>query len=235
MQRHCKQFLSALGGATALLGAYTLLVRPWHLRWGVTEAEFARAYPGDGLLPDVTGHVTRAITIQATPEQIWPWLMQIGQDRGGFYSYTPLENMFGCDMPEVEEILSQWPARAVGEKVWFATPKHFGGKAYMEVAIAQPDRAFVLAAGSDLAARQAATWGFFLEPLGANATRLIVRLRVGEAPGLMGRILGYVFWEPAHFIMERRMLLNIRSLAERTPVPSEVGVRSHDCRGVCSA
>ena len=224
MQRHRTRLLGTLGGLTALLGAYTFLVRPWHLRCGLTDAEFTRTYAGDGLLPDVTGHVTRAVTIQATPGQIWPWLMQIGQDRGGFYSYTPLENLFGCEMPRVEKIVPEWRDRVVGEKVWFATPGHFGGKAYMQVAIAEPHRAFVLAAGSDLAARQAATWGFFLEPVGPNTTRFIVRLRVGEAPGMMGRILAYVFWEPAHFIMERKMLLTIQALAEPTPVPAELGV-----------
>jgi hypothetical protein len=216
MQKHRTRLLGILGGMTALLGVYTLLVRPWHLRWGLTDTEFARTYPGDALLPDVSGHVTRAVTIQATPEQIWPWLMQIGQDRGGFYSYTSLENMVGCEMPRVEKIGS-WPDRKVREKVWFGTAKHFGGKAYMEVAIADSNSAFVLAASSELAARQAATWGFFLQPVGPNETRLIAHLRVGEAPGIVGCILGYVFMEPAHFIMERKMLLTIRALAERTP------------------
>ena len=214
MQKNCTRLLGALGGAAALVGAYAFVVRPWHLRWGLTDAEFTKTYPGDGLLPNVTGHVTRAVTVQATPEQIWPWLMQIGQDRSGFYSYTPLENLFGCEMPRIERIVPEWPERTVGEKVWFATPRHFGGKAFMEVVIAEPHRAFVLAAGSDLAMRQLATWGFFLEPIGSNSTRLIARLRAGQAPDAMAHILGYAFWEPAHFIMERKMLLKIKFLAE---------------------
>jgi hypothetical protein len=216
-KRHLR-LLGALGGFTAVLGIYTFLIRPWHLRWGLTDAEFVAIYPGDELLPNVTGHVTHAITIQATPEQIWPWLMQIGQDRGGFYSYTPLENAFGCEMPRIEKIVSEWPDRKVDEEVWFGTPKHFGGKAYMRVAIAQPNSAFVLAASADLAARQAATWGFFLKPIASDRTRLIVRLRVGETTGPWARILGYVFWEPAHFVMERKMMVTIRALAEKLPL-----------------
>jgi hypothetical protein len=205
----------ALGAVTVALASYVWLLRPWHLRWGATDAELARTWPGDELLPGVTGHVTRAITIDATPEEIWPWLMQIGQDRGGFYSYSRLENLFRCEMPNVERLVPQWPDRVLGEKVWFATPRNYDGKAYMIAAIVEPHRALVLSAGPDLAARQAATWGFFLEPAGANRTRLIVRLRAAETSGIVSHAVGYSFWEPAHFVMERKMLTKIRQLAER--------------------
>ena len=79
----------------ALLAVYVAVLRPWHLRWGTTAVEAAVILPGDDLLQGNLGLVTRAITIDAPPERIWPWLMQMGQDRGGFYNYTPLENMTG--------------------------------------------------------------------------------------------------------------------------------------------
>lgn len=70
----------------ALLAVYVAVLRPWHLRWGTTAVEATEILPGDDLLPGNLGQVTRAITIDAPPERIWPWLMQMGQDRGGFYS-----------------------------------------------------------------------------------------------------------------------------------------------------
>jgi len=222
MQKRKIRFLGVtLGVVAALAAGYVGIIRPWHLRWGATDAELARAWPGDELLPGVTGHVTRAITIQATAEQIWPWLMQIGQDRGGFYSYTWLENLFRCEMPNVERLVPDWPDRVVGEKVWFATPKHYDGKAYMVAALVEPRRALVLAAGSDLAAGQSTTWGCFLQPVGPNTTRLVVRLRSAAAPGAIGRVVGYAFWDPAHFVMERKMLTKIKQLAQE-PVSARV-------------
>ena len=72
----------------------------WCLRWGTTAAEVHATLPGDDLFPDYTGEARQAITIHASPQQVGPWLMEIGQDRSGFYSYTFLENAFACDMPK---------------------------------------------------------------------------------------------------------------------------------------
>jgi hypothetical protein len=137
--------LSVLFGIAAavlaiLLAVYVAVLRPWHLRWGTTPTEAAETLPGDGLLEGNLAQVTRAITINAPPERIWPWLMQMGQDRGGFYSYTVLENMIGADMPEVHRLRSNWNARDLGETVWFATPKRFKGQGRMIAAIVDPPR-----------------------------------------------------------------------------------------------
>jgi hypothetical protein len=206
----------------ALLVVYVAILRPWHLRWGTTPAEATATLPGDDLLDGNVAQVTRAITINAPAERVWPWLMQMGQDRGGFYSYTPLENMIGADMPEVHRLRSDWNARDLGETVWFATPKRFKGQGKMIAAIVDPPQAFVMVMPDDWQKilqgghGSQGSWGFVLKPLDADHTRLIARLRSGPPPSVGARVTGSVFWEPAHFVMERKMLLTIKRLSETT-------------------
>ena len=213
---------AAMIGAAGL--AYLVFARPWHLSWGATKEELAAALPGDSICADAAGQVTHAITIDAPPGMVWPWILQIGQDRGGFYSYTILENMFGCEMRNADQIVPEWQTRAVGDTVWFATPKHFQGTARMIAAIVEPERAMVLATPSDWERIKAGmpgketTWGFFLKPEGAGRTRLIARSRRDARPGLWKIAANYAFWEPAHFLMERKMLLTIKRLAERPAI-----------------
>jgi hypothetical protein len=94
-------------GAFQVAGTLILspVLRPWYNRWGVTEEEAARSLPGDELVPDPRLGYTRAITIQTPPERVWPWLIQIGQGRGGLYSYDGLENLAGCDIHSAERII----------------------------------------------------------------------------------------------------------------------------------
>lgn len=84
---------TGLGILIGLVALYLWVVKPWHLRWGATDEEVARAMPGDGLIPDA-GTATRAITIRATPEDVWPWLVQLGYGRAGWYSYGWIDNDF---------------------------------------------------------------------------------------------------------------------------------------------
>lgn len=202
------------------LVVYALVLRPWHQRWGATDGEVRAALPGDDLIA-AKSQITHAITINASPEKVWPWLMQIGQDRGGFYSYTRLENLFGCEMPKVERLVPDWKPRTIGETVWFGTPKHFKGQAYMVAAVVEPQKAFVMVAPPDWKKIQAGgrgeggSWGFVLEPVDATHSRLIARARGGTPPNLWSRVVGATFWDPAHFIMERRMLRTIKRLAEQ--------------------
>jgi hypothetical protein len=200
---------------------YHFAVRGWCLRWGTTPAEVHATLPGDDLFPVYAGEATHAITIQASPQQVWPWLMQVGQDRSGFYSYTFLENLAGCDMPKVERLVPEWKPRSVGETVWFATPRRFGGQGRMIAAMVLPQRSFVMVSANDWESLQAgrrpqeAFWSFTLEPLGNGQSRLIARVRGGTPPTLASRAVGRLFWEPMHFVMEQKMLRTIRDLAER--------------------
>jgi hypothetical protein len=218
MNRRTKLLLAAAPGCG--LAAYALAVRPWMLRWGASDFELKMTWPGDELTPHSSGGCTRAITIQAPSEQIWPWIMQIGQDRAGFYSYTWLENLFRAEMRNTYRLVPAWQNRSVGEEFWMAAKHRYGGQARMVVARLEPARTLVLVTPQD--ARSAiergyapnGNWSFNLRPAGAGATRLIMRSVDAESGPYMGRIGGFAFFEPAHFIMERKMMLRIKALAE---------------------
>lgn len=213
---------AGLTGAAAL-AAYALVIRPWHLRWGATDAELAQPLPGDELCPNPKVLSTHAITIHAPVRLVWPWIAQIGQTRGGFYSYTWLENLVGCQMRNADRIVPAWQEINVGDEVWLhpkAPP--------LKVVAVETERHLVLAQ----------TWGFYLFPLNDRTTRLLVRGRGNfDMPDLKHPALNFLYWrgffEPAHFVMERRMLLGIKERAEaafqaeRTPAsapPQEVTV-----------
>jgi hypothetical protein len=199
-----RALIAALGG-TAALAAYALLIRPWHLKWGATNEELKKQLPGDDLVQDPKLNATHAITIDAPVENVWPWLLQVGQHRGGFYSYAWLENLVGCKMKNAERIVPEWQDLKVGDDVWLhpkAPP--------LKVLIIEPGRAIVLEK----------SWGFFLQPIEGNKTRLIIRGRGEFNPDLKNFILNLLLWrgifEPAHFIMERKMMLGIKQRAEHT-------------------
>lgn len=101
-----------LAATAALSAAYALALRPVQLRWGATAQEAEHSQPGDGLIAHPDLCATRAITIRAPAERVWPWIAQLGQDRGGFYSYDLLENLAGCDIHSADRIIPQWqPSR----------------------------------------------------------------------------------------------------------------------------
>jgi hypothetical protein len=187
--------IMTLGAAAPVV--YLAAIRPWMEHWGATDDEVRRPLPGDELVPDYARESTRAITIQAPVEAVWPWLAQIGQDRGGFYSYDWLENLAGCAMRNADRVHSEWQHRAIGESV----PLHrlLGGPKVMAF---EPNRAIVLDG-----------WGaFVVEPLDAQTTRLIIR---GRTPRGLAALSYGLLWEIPHFIMERAMLLGIQARAER--------------------
>lgn len=182
---------------TAAVTAYATLVRPWHLRWGATDADVTRPLPGDELSHG-RGRSTRAITIDAPPDEVWPWVAQIGQDRGGFYSYAWLENLAGCRLRNADRIHPEWQQRALGETVRL----HWSSG--LEVNLFEPGRALGLEG-----------WGtFVLEPLDdGTRTRLLVR---GSRHRGLALLFGVALIEIPHAIMERRMLLGIRERVEAT-------------------
>ena len=220
MGQFSKGILAVLATGTVLGFAYDRILRPWHQHWGMTPDELGRAWPGDELVPNASGDATHALTINASASQIWPWIVQIGQDRAGFYSYTPLENLFGCEMRNAGRIVPEWQQRQVGDMVWMTPSRKFNGVGRMEVALLEPNRAMILAPPHDVppSARPGgganSTWGFILEPIDEHSTRLVMRGRGERQPLLRDRILGYAFWDPAHFIMERKMMLSIKEHVE---------------------
>lgn len=203
--------------------ALVLALRPWDSRWGTTDAEFAMPLPGDQIVPVAYYRIDHAITINAPVEAVWPWLIQIGQDRGGFYSYSNLENAIGAQITNADRIVPEWQQRRVGEVVRSVPPNWMGGAFGREtgwrVAQIVPGRAIVLVG-----------WGaFVLVPTDQHTTRLMIRLRRPGTPSWKSVALsplGVLVFEPAHFIMQRRMLLGIKERAERkglvaAPAPGE--------------
>ena len=142
------KFIRNLIRATALgagaFGAYVFLLRPWHLRWGTTDDEINETLPGDDFVPHPESEAIHAITIDAPVAEVWPWLVQMGQTKGGFYSYTWLENLVGCDMHNADRVVPEWQALRVGDVVWLhpkAPP--------LPVILVEPYRAIVLGGTSD--------------------------------------------------------------------------------------
>jgi hypothetical protein len=209
---HKRPFLPlVLGGAAVglLAGAgYRYAVRPWYLRWGATPAEAARALPGDELLPPSATQATRAITIAAPPSAVWPWLAQMGQGRGGLYSYDWLENLAGCDIHSADRIVPEFALQA-GDQMRLGPE----GYPFFTVIEMQADKALLLAGGEDVPAQTESTWLFYLEPLGENQTRLLIRSRGDQEPTLMSRVMWGIV-DPINFVMERKMMLGIKERAE---------------------
>jgi hypothetical protein len=198
--------------AAGLLTYLSLLLvfRPWYIRWGTSGSEWLEPLVGDVVVPPPAFNVTRAVDIHAPPSQVWPWLAQMGQDRGGFYSYDWLERLLGFDVRNVEGLNPAWQHRDVGELVRAAPPGFLGGifgpNFGWRVAKFDPNQRVVLKS-------PAFAWQFELKAIDAGTTHLIARLR-GNAtprPGLffvtIGDCLGL---QPVHFIMERKMLLTIK-------------------------
>ncbi len=199
---------------TAAVAAYSLAVRPWHLRWGATPEELTRPLPGDDLIPQPKQLSTRAVTIQAGAAAIWPWLVQIGQGRGGFYSYDCLENLIGCDIHSADRILPTHQQLTVGDPVRLGPE----GYPFYTVAAVEPERYLLLRAGE--AGQEAPppvddVWLFYLDETAPGVTRLIARNRRTHAPTVANFIIWQVIVEQLHFLMEQKMLRGIKARVER--------------------
>ncbi|HEX6229514.1 MAG TPA: hypothetical protein VFZ41_08670 [Solirubrobacterales bacterium] len=193
----------ALAAIAAVLLAYRFLLRPWHLRWGASDGEAEAEMPGDGLIDDPTLVSTRAVTIDADPQEVWAWLVQLGQGRGGFYSYDWIENLIGLDIHSADRILDQHRELERGDRVALA-PDGSG----LDVERVEPGRLLVLREPSG-----GWTWAFLLAPTDGG-TRLIARNRWTTTGAPLSFRLYMAFIDPAAFVMERRMLLGIRTRVE---------------------
>jgi hypothetical protein len=196
--------LAVLGAALALGVVYWFPVRRWFSRWGATPEELARAMPGDALIPHPTEMSMQAVTVNGPPEDIWPWLVQIGYQRGGLYSYDWLDRLFGfLDRPSATRILPEFQQLAVGDTIpW--------GRTELTVGVVEPLRALAL---SYQARGFVWVWQFSLNPLDAQRTRFVTR-GTERVPTKLIWWLGMRIMEPAAFIMTRRMMLNVKERAE---------------------
>ena len=222
-RRPISKLVGTAAAMSAAAAAYALVLRPRHLRWGATEAETLRPLPGDDLVPAPRVNATHAVTIQARSSNIWPWLAQIGQGRGGFYSYTWIERMIGADIENTDRILPEHQELKAGDTIPF-----FKGVG-PPVALIEPGRYLVLGGkidaqsegpfalkGAGPEAYMAFSWLFYLEPAGENTTRLIERFRLDWNQSWQNAVYMHGFLEPGAFVMERKMLLGIKQRAEDT-------------------
>lgn len=181
---------------------YLGVVRPWHLTWGATSAEAHGPVAGDELLPHPGIVSTRAVYIDAPPDAVWPWLVQMGPGRGGAYTYDWLERLLGIDIRNVDRIVPELQHLAVGDEM--PMPGYT-----MRVERLDPQRALVIRSSN-----HGWVWAFELRPV-ARGTRLISRNAFDTASLSPRDWLAYPLIEPGSWVMERKMLLTIRQLAER--------------------
>ena len=196
--------IRAASAYCAALAAYLLAVRPRLLRWGASGDEVRRECPGDGAVVEPHTVSTRAVTIRARPDQIWPWLAQMGTGRGGLYSYDRLDRLFGyTGAPSSDVILPQFQNLAAGDVI------PLGRGPSWPVIVADRNEALVVEPVAG-----AVSWAWILQIADASTTRLIsrVRLRLGRKAVLLAFAPGV---DLPWFLMERQMLHGIRRRAER--------------------
>jgi proline iminopeptidase len=206
--------------ALLLLGGYAFCVRPRLLRWGATDEEVRRPYPGADVVPGGERSGTMAVTIDAPPTRVWPWLVQMGTDRGGWYSWDLLDNW---GRSSTERIHPEWQQISVGDRL-ISKPDE---QAWWEVAALEPELFLGLRASFDLRGRPFdprgerprfytdSLWGFQLEELAGDRTRLLVSGYWSLQPRWLLPLASFLILEPTHWIMQTRQFANLKRRAER--------------------
>ena len=200
-----------VGLSAAAAAAYILGARPRQLRWGATDEECEGQLPGDDLIENADITATRAITIRASADQVWPWIAQLGQGRGGFYSYDFLENLVGCDIHSADRVVPEWQDVGVGDEVRFAP------EVGLTVTSLEQGRSLVLHGGvpiGNTAPPYEFTWAFVLRDEPPDKTmRLLVRERYAYKQPWARLIVEPT--EVLSFVMSHKMLRGIKKRAER--------------------
>ena len=191
----------AVAGA-GLLAAHARLVRPWALRWGATTEEAARPLPGDELVTKADYIATRAITIEAPPRDVWPWLVQIGSGRAGWYTYDRLDN---AGVPSATEIIPALQQLQVGDLIPMVAGKDIG----VWVKELEPERRMLW-----WDEQGEYSWEWLPEPIDPQTTRLLQRLRVTRHPWTR-RMLYELVAANGDVVMQRKLLRGIKQRAER--------------------
>jgi len=218
-----------LKGAVGMLwGWLTPMLRDERAHWGVTEEEAEAPHPGDVLVPEPRWKWTHGVYIDARPEEIWPWVVQMGRDRGGFYSYQFLERLAGYHHESADHVHDEWQELKVGEALrWHEWLPE------VRVALVDPNRHFVMHTRADLDLHRElepfealpgrfvnATWGFFLRPQPGGDTQLVSRFRCDYSDDAGARReYGERRLEPVSYVMDRRLLEEVKRRVERSKAP----------------
>ncbi len=220
------EILDNLGGALRIAGNLILqpITRSHYRFWGATDDEMQRTLPGDERVPDSLATQTMAVSVNARAAEIWPWLAQIGQERGGLYSYELLENLARCRMHNADRIVPEWEL-AVGDRV------RLGPEGYPVHGVVALERGrWLLLAGANIQTAQVDelpkpdqaeyvnfSWVFYLDERPDGTTRLISRSRLDYAPcSFASRLIWEWFTDPIGFVMTRKMLLTLKQRAEES-------------------
>jgi hypothetical protein len=211
-----------LGVSVGMLAGWSALTfRTAYLHWGAATHETTEPLPGDELIPAAGLVSTRAVTIEAPPERVWPWVAQLGQGRGGFYSYDALENLAGCDIQSAETIEPAWQHPQVGDEF------RLHPQVVLHVASVDPGRSLVVegrARPGEPAPPYDFTWSFVVQRHPHLATRLLVRERYGYTHRWSPLLVEPLAAVSA--LMSRKMLRGIRDRAERNPAGVATGPSS---------
>jgi proline iminopeptidase len=213
------------------VGAYALAVRPRLLRWGATDEEVRRPFPGAELVPNGRRSATMAATIDAPPPLVWVWLLQMGSDRDGWYSWDGLGKRDGADGNGADgdgaagnHVHPDWHSISVGDRLT-SVPS---APAWFEVAALERHRFLGLTAdrNSDTGGphphfHRDTMWGFLLEELPGDRTRLVVSGYADIQPRLLGTLGNFLFWDLAHWTIQMRQFANLnRRAAALVEIPS---------------
>ena len=217
------QFLQGIEGILVIMACYlTIFLKSVRRRWGLTKKLVARDYPGDHVIQDILSHFTHGIEVNAPAEFVWPWIAQIGKDRGGFYSYELLENITGLQIKNEDKILPKFQNPKVGDKVLFGPDMGY------PIIICEPGKAMAIETAIDMKTNEQydpsifkpakflhLTWLWYVEPLNGLRSRFISRNRVSTNDSLKNKVLMGFLAEPIIFAMDRKMCLGIKSRAEQ--------------------
>jgi len=206
---------------------YALVIRPWHLRRGATDAEVRRSLPGDDLVPNPKCGYTQAITIKASVSEVWPWLVQIGYMRAGWYSHDFLHRLMGIagcvddERRSAKRIIPELQDLKVGDVVEIAAEMGYVAKGL------EPEQALILQSRLDIGKSQSfssgdplpekylsSSWVWFLGETDENTTRLIVRVRSDYSPGMLSTLSARVTNELGSLVMQPKTLRVLKQRAE---------------------
>jgi hypothetical protein len=209
------EWLAVAAGSAAtllILSGAAYLTAPWYARWGTRDDECRALLPGDEIVPNPQTSYTLATTIEAAPSVIWPWLVQMGQGRAGFYTHEWVENLLGADIHNADRIVPGLQHLAVGETIRLTPELHLGQRGqFMMVAEIQPRGALVFM--QTLPNGTTASWALVLRSQNGHMSRLLSRRRGGK-PSLFDRVM-----KPGYMFMDRGMLAGVRRRAEAVSVP----------------
>jgi len=207
--RDLDRYFHLIGPASHLIRSSVMSHLAAQLGRSETTSDDERALRGDEILAGASYSLTHAIDVEAPPALLWPWLMQLGCDRGGWYSIDALDHR---GVPSVEHLVPEWSARRVGDQL-ATTPAR---NSFYRVLAIEPEKLFVIGGKAErLGGQLEMTWSFVPEAIGEDATRLLTRVRARGTPRWSEWLQGAVVFPPLHAVMQHVQLMKLKKLAER--------------------